>query len=77
MGALDRVREALTGGPRSSPGVGPYASTRDQEKARQRQEREARSAADRRTRHRASVLRNGDRGDGTKFGFEKQSRWRR
>jgi hypothetical protein len=69
---LDRFRERLTGGPRYTPAVGPYASTRDQEKNARQRGRELDLAADRRSRHLASVARNGNRGDGTKFGFQKQ-----
>ncbi|MFE2424980.1 hypothetical protein [Streptomyces hokutonensis] len=69
---LDRIREALTGGPTYTPAVGPYARIRDQDKNARRRGREADLAAGRRSRHRASVVRNGDRGDGTKFAFEKK-----
>ncbi|MFE3033050.1 hypothetical protein ACFXKY_15570 [Streptomyces canus] len=68
---LDRIRERLTGGPTYTPAVGPYASTRDQDKNARRRGREADLAADRRRRHRASVARNRGR-DGTKFVSEKQ-----
>ncbi|MFI1787412.1 hypothetical protein ACH40D_02945 [Streptomyces olivaceoviridis] len=60
MSAFGRLREALTGGPRYSPGVSPCASTRVQEKAARRQAREAELAAGRRARHRARVARQGD-----------------
>lgn len=72
MSAFDRLREALTGGPRYTPAVGPYASTRDQDKNARKRGREADLAAGRRRRHRASVLKNGDAGDGTKFAFEEK-----
>ncbi|MER6632251.1 hypothetical protein ABT301_29225 [Streptomyces sp. NPDC000987] len=69
---LDRIREALTGGPRYSPSVGTYASIHDQEKNARKRSREADLAAGRRRRHRESVLMNGDAGDGTRFGFEEK-----
>ncbi|MEU0060730.1 hypothetical protein [Streptomyces sp. NPDC006334] len=74
---LDRLREAMTGGPRYTPAVGPYAPTRDQEKNARTRGRELDLAADRRRRHRASVARNGDSGDGTKFAFEEKRGRRR
>jgi hypothetical protein len=77
VSALGRIREALTGGPRYTPAVGPYASTRDQEKNAQRRGREADLGADRRRRHRESVARNGGAGDGTRFAFEEKRRWGR
>ncbi|WP_327345918.1 hypothetical protein [Streptomyces europaeiscabiei] len=56
-------------------------STRDLEKLRKqsakRNAKEAEQAAGRRARHRASVLRNGDAGDGTKFAFEEKRFGRR
>ncbi|MEH0579044.1 hypothetical protein QBA54_32245 [Streptomyces sp. B21-108] len=72
MSAFDRLREALTGGPRYTPAVGPHASTRDQEKNARTRGRELDQAAARRARHRASVLKNGDAGDGTRFAFEEK-----
>ncbi|MFE9098509.1 hypothetical protein [Streptomyces sp. NPDC007264] len=39
---------------------GPYASTRDQERAARRQARDEQAAASRRAGHRARVLRDGD-----------------
>ncbi|WP_019061749.1 hypothetical protein [Streptomyces prunicolor] len=77
MSALGRLREALTGGPRYTPAVGPHASTRDQEKNGRKRGRELDQAEGRRARHRASVLKNGDAGDGTKFAFEQKRGWRR
>ncbi|MDX3069165.1 hypothetical protein PV518_44725 [Streptomyces sp. ND04-05B] len=72
MSAFDRFREALTGGPRYTPDVGPRASTRDQEKNAKVRAREARQAAGRRQRHREIVARGGS--DGTPFGFEEKRR---
>jgi hypothetical protein len=69
---LGRIRERLTGGPTYTPAVGPYASTKDQEKNARRRGRELDLSADRRSRHRASVAKNGARGDGTKFAFEEK-----
>ncbi|MGW3445629.1 hypothetical protein [Streptomyces sp. NPDC001076] len=74
---LDRFREALTGGPRYTPAVDRSASTRDREKNARTRAREADLAASRRRRHRQSVVRNGDAGDGTRFAFEEKRRWGR
>lgn len=67
---LDRIREAMTGGPRYTPAVGPYAATRDQDKNTRRRGRELDAAASRRRRHREIVARGGS--DGMKFGFEEK-----
>jgi len=61
---FDRFREAVTGGPRYTPAVGPYASTRDQEKNARKRGRELDLAAGRGRRHRESV-------------FEEKRRWGR
>lgn len=71
MGALDRIREAVTGGPRYTPAVGPHASTRVQDKNARVRGREAEQAAGRRQRHRAAVAKQGD-AVGVPFGFEKK-----
>jgi hypothetical protein len=76
MSALGRIRDALTGGPRYTPAVGRYASTRDQEKNARVRGREADQAADRRRRHRAAVVKQGDAA-GVPFGFEKKRFGRR
>jgi hypothetical protein len=77
VSAFDRIRDALTGGPTYTRPAGPQASTREREKNQRQRTREARQAADRRRRHRKSVFRNGDAGDGTKFAFEETRRFGR
>ncbi|MDQ0762049.1 hypothetical protein [Streptomyces canus] len=64
---LDRIREAMTGGPRYTPAVGPHASTRDQEKNARRRAREIDLGAGRRRRHRESVAKGK-----TTFAFEEK-----
>ncbi|MGW4731783.1 hypothetical protein ACWEQC_21915 [Streptomyces shenzhenensis] len=74
MGALGRIRDALTGGPSYTSAVGPYASTRDQEKNARRRQKEAEQAAGRRRRHKALVV---QKGDGAGIPFDKTKRFGR
>lgn len=60
MGALSRIRDALTGGPSYTPAPSPYASTKQRSKVNKRRAKEAVQAADRRRRHRARVAKKGD-----------------